>query len=194
MYVSTNRRPLSLSTGRALLGLSVLTFAMFTGVEADAKLAKSGASDVSFTAIGPAGMKIVGTTSDLNVNDDGTTITFTVPLGNLTTGISLRDKHMKEKYLQVPQYPNATLKVPRAGIHLAKGAAGSGDAPGTMSIHGKENPVTVHFVVNPSSGALDVTGNTTVNIKDYGVDVPSYLGVTVKPEVGIAVHFVGNDS
>jgi hypothetical protein len=69
--------------------------------------ALSSASDahVSFQASGPAGMKIEGTTPDLTVADDGTNVVVTVPLGNLNTGIALRDHHMKEKYLEVPKFP-----------------------------------------------------------------------------------------
>ena len=37
-----------------------------------------------------------GTTSDLTVKDDGKVVRITVPLANLTTKMSLRDKHMKE--------------------------------------------------------------------------------------------------
>ena len=62
-------------------------------------------SRVSFGASGPAGMKIEGTTADLSVADDGANVVTTVPLANLTTGIGLRDHHMKEKYLEVPKYP-----------------------------------------------------------------------------------------
>ena len=42
-----------------------------------------------------------GTTHQLRIEDDGTTLKITVSLAGLQTGIGLRDRHMREKYLQV---------------------------------------------------------------------------------------------
>lgn len=160
---------------------------------ADAKLSRTGSPNVTFTAIGPAGMKIVGTTSDLNVDDDGQNVTVVVPLANLRTGISLRDRHMKEKYLQVQQYPNAELRVARSALRFPTGGDTSGDAPGSMKIHGRTNPVTFHYVAHRNGGSISVTGSVHVNMKDYGIDVPSYLGVTVRPDVDVSARFDAND-
>ena len=97
----------------------VFTTAIVLGaLSADAKLAKTGDASVGFTGIGPAGMKISGSTSDLALSEDGGKITISVPLKNLTTGIALRDKHMREKYLQIDQYPTAELTVDRAALKL----------------------------------------------------------------------------
>lgn len=160
---------------------------------AEAKLSRGGPANVTFTAAGPGGMKIVGTTTDLDVGDDGQSVIISVPLANLSTGISLRDKHMKEKYLQVPSFPTATLKVARAAVQVAAGATAEKDVPGTMTIHGHDHPVTVHFKAQSAGPSIDVTGTTHVNMNDYAIEVPSYLGVAVKPDVDLAVHFVAHD-
>jgi len=76
---------------------------------ADANLAKHGDSNVTFTAIGPAGLRIVGKTADLNVVDDGQHVSVTVPLAKLDTGISLRDTHMRDKYLEVGNVPERAI-------------------------------------------------------------------------------------
>ena len=70
-----------------------------------AALSSAKDAHVEFEAAGPAGMKIEGTTTDLNVSTTAGTSSSTVPLANLSTGIALRDQHMKEKYLEVPKYP-----------------------------------------------------------------------------------------
>lgn len=161
---------------------------------ADAKLARTGTPQVSFHASGPAGMKIVGQTSDLDVDDQGAKIVVRVPLKNLSTGISMRDDHMKNKYLQVGTYPNAELTVDRSTLHLPGGdGTTSGDANGTMAIHGKTKSVTFHYTVAKGGGTLHVGGTTKVDIRDYGIDVPSYLGVTVKPDVDVEVQFTATE-
>jgi polyisoprenoid-binding protein YceI len=170
--------------------LVVATFAL----TADAKLARTGTPQVAFHASGPAGMKIVGTTSDLDVDDQGAKIVIKVPLRNLTTGIALRDDHMRNKYLQIGSYPNAELSVDRASIHFPAGdGSGSGDTTGTMAIHGKTKNVTFHYNIVRASGTLHVGGTTHLDIRDYGIDVPSYLGVTVKPEIDVEVQFTATE-
>ena len=119
---------------------------------------------------------------------------MSVPLANLATGIALRDKHMKEKYLQVPSFPTATLKVARSAVQVAPGATAEADIPGTMTLHGHDHPVNVHFKAHSTGGGnVEVDGATHVNMHDYAIEVPSYLGVTVKPDVDLAVHFVAHD-
>src|ERR1700730_891725 len=90
-----------------LPGISLSLFALST--LAHAALSAPTDGHVSFQASGPAGMTIEGTTAVLGLADQGDNIVITVPLANLTTGITLRDRHMKEKYLEVPKYPSATL-------------------------------------------------------------------------------------
>jgi polyisoprenoid-binding protein YceI len=166
------------------------TLLLSVALVADAKLARTGTPSVLFRASGPAGMKIQGTTSDLDVDDQGAKIVIKVPLKNLTTGIALRDDHMRNKYLQVGTYPNAELTVDRSTLRLPTGDGNtSGDASGTMAIHGKTKNVTFHYTVAKSAGTLHVGGTTKLDIKDYGIDVPSYLGVTVKPDIDVEVQF-----
>jgi polyisoprenoid-binding protein YceI len=168
----------------------VTTFAL----TADARITRTGTPQATFKASGPAGMQIVGRTNDLEVDDQGARLLIRVPLRNLATGIALRDDHMRNKYLQVGSYPNAELSVDRATIHFPAGDSSStGDAQGTMAIHGHTKNVTFHYILARQSGVLRVGGTTHLNIQDYGIDVPSYLGVTVKPDIDVEVVFTATE-
>lgn len=161
---------------------------------ADAKLTRTGAPHVAFHANGTAGMKIVGTTSELDVDDRGAEIVIKVPLRNLTTGIALRDHHMRDKYLEVGAYPDAVLTVPRSALQVpASDGTSSGDATGAMTIHGRTKDVRFHYTVARAGGAYHVGGTTHVNIRDFGIAVPSYLGVTVRPDIDVEVQFAASD-
>ena len=162
---------------------------------ADAKLTKvDGASIARFSASGPGALKIEGTTPDVLVADDGTNVTITVPLANLDTGIKLRNGHMRDKYLEVGKYPSAVLVVARAALKIpAVGASATADAPGTMTIHGATRPVTFHYSASRNANAMAVSGNLDLNINDYQITVPSYLGVTVKPDIKVDIKFTAND-
>ncbi len=163
---------------------------------ADAKLTKvDGASFAHFSASGPGGLKIEGTTPDVLVADDGTNITVTVPLANLDTGIKLRNGHMRDKYLEVGKYPNATLVVARSAIKMpAVNGNQAADAPGQMTIHGETRPVTVHYTATRNVNLTQIVGNLDININDYKITVPSYLGVTVKPDIKVDIKLNVNDA
>lgn len=154
-----------------------------------AALSSATDSKVSFEAAGPAGMKIDGSTSELSVADDGTNVTVTVPLGNLTTGISLRDHHMKEKYLEVPKYPAATLTIARSALKVPAGGEVKADVPGTLQLHGQTHPVSVHYDAKSTGSSIDAHGAFRINMNEYGIAVPVYLGVTVKPDIDVAASF-----
>jgi polyisoprenoid-binding protein YceI len=157
---------------------------------AEAALSSPTNANVVFDAAGPAGMKIEGSTADLNVVEDGGNVIITVPLANLSTGISLRDHHMKEKYLEVPKFPSAVLTIPRASLKLPNpGERVEADTQGTILLHGQSRPITVHYDAKDDGGTLATHGTLHLNMNDFGITVPVYLGVTVKPDVDVTATF-----
>jgi polyisoprenoid-binding protein YceI len=184
----------SMNRFRSFLGASaLLTVATFSLVAA-AKLSKTGSSNTSFKATGPAGLSIDGKTAEMTVADDGTTVTITVPLGNISTGIDLRDNHTK-KALETDKYPTTTLKVARSALKFpAAGADSSGSAKGQLTLHGQTKDVTFNYTAKNAGGTIAVTGNAQINTDDYGITRPSYLGVTVKPEVTLNTSFSATDN
>lgn len=174
---------------RTLAALAVV----LTPLAADAALSRSGDASIEFVAVGPAGMKIKGTTHDLGVVDQGADVTVKVPLGGLKTGISLRDNHMREKYLQVEKFPNAELTVSRASLKLPSGGAVSADGQGTLALHGQKKPVSFHYDAKRNGGVIHVSGKLRLNMNSFGIEVPSYAGVTVKPDIEVNVEFDAKD-
>jgi polyisoprenoid-binding protein YceI len=176
---------------RQYLQIAAISCGLLT-VSAAAYAALSSASDakVTFGAAGPAGFKIEGTTSDLTVAEGNGNVVVSVPLGNLTTGIALRDHHMKEKYLEVGRYPAAVLTVARASLKFPGGGEQQeGDAPAMLSLHGQTRPVTVHYSAKGDGAGMATQGRFHINMNEYGITVPSYLGVTVKPDVDVTAAF-----
>ena len=163
---------------------------------ADAKLTGAqGENSAKFNASGPAGLAIVGTTTGVTVSDDGSTVSVAVPLATLDTGISLRNRHMREKYLDVAKFPFAVLAVPRGAIKFPTGGAEvKSTAPATITLHGVSQPVTIQYSARNDGGTYRVVGTAPLNINSFGIQVPSYLGITVKPDVTVEVHFAVTDS
>jgi polyisoprenoid-binding protein YceI len=168
----------SLLGGAALIALC--SFSMI----AAAKFSKAGGATAGFHATGPGGLGIDGSTSDVEVADDGSTVTITVQLGSLKTGMDIRDKHTKED-LEADKFGTAQLKVPRASIK----ASGEGDAKGTFVIHGQSKETTFHYKTDGSNAK----GTAKINVKDFGVKPRSYLGVSIKDEVEVFANIPFKD-
>ena len=124
--------------------------------------------EVLFVAHGSLGMRIEGKTPDLS-----------------ETGIELRDRHMREEVLEVERFPVARLRVAR--VRLPDGDA-SGTAPAELTVHGQTHPVNVAFRVKPRSG-YDVTASFRMDLREYGMKPPTYLGIAVKPDVDVSADF-----
>jgi polyisoprenoid-binding protein YceI len=179
---------------RRLLGAGVLLALATVSLVAAAKLGKTGNAGTTFKAAGPAGLTIEGVTTDMVITDDGTTLTISVPLANLKTGIDLRDKHTKNA-IEADKYPTTTLTVARAALTFpAAGAESSGDAHGQLALHGQTRDVTFHYSARQSGDTISVKASTRINVDDFGVKRPSYLGVTVKPDVDIITAFDARDN
>lgn len=150
----------------------------------------TGEPTVGFRGRGPGGFSLEGKTHQLRMEDDGSLLRVVVPLAGLQTGISLRDRHMREKYLEVEKYPEAVLELPWSGVKLpADGQTTEGTAPGKMSIHGQTRDVQVKYRISRSGNRYQVTGNVPLNITDYGIEKPSYFGISVQPDIDTSATF-----
>ncbi len=176
---------------RALLTTAALVFAG----TALAGWTKTGDSVASFTGKGPAGFKIEGKTKSVDVKDDGRALTVVVGLKDLETGIDLRDKHMREKYLEVDTYgASATLTVPLNAVTWPEdGKTAESDEKnlpkGTFALHGKSKEIAFKYKITNSGGTYTVVGEAPINFNEYDVKVPSYLGITVKPDITVLTTF-----
>jgi polyisoprenoid-binding protein YceI len=90
----------------------------------------------------------------------------------------------------VPKFPSAVLTVARSALQLpAPGAQAAADVPATLTLHGTTRPVTVHYTAKADGTSFATQGKLHINMNEFGITVPSYLGVTVKPEVDVAASF-----
>jgi hypothetical protein len=148
-------------------------------------------AQVSFVAIGPAGLRIEGKSDQLQLTDRPDALVVTIPLAKLETGISLRDHHMHEKYLETPKYPNAQLAVARSAIRFpADGRQVEATVPATLALHGRTKTVGIHYRASRQGKTYSVRGDLKVDFRDFGIEIPNYLGATVKPPVDVTVAFV----
>ena len=175
---------------RQLLLIAAASTAV-ASVSAAGYAALGSASDmnVGFECTGPAGFKITGKTTELGVTEENGNVVVTVGLGKLSTGIDLRDHHMRDKYLEVGKFPTTTLTIARSALKVPATGRAEGDAAGTLQLHGVSRPVTVHYDASAEGAGFLAHGKFRINMNEYGIVVPSYLGITVKPDVDVNASF-----
>lgn len=91
-----------------------------------------------------------------------------VDLKTLSTKMDLRDDHMKNKYLEVSKYPEATLV-------FGKGKGGKGI--GKIKIRGIEKEIKGTY--RPISDQ-EVEARFDINLSDFNIKGIRYMGVGVK--------------
>jgi len=153
---------------------------------------------VEFDAVGwPSALKIHGKGPGLDgrlvVENAAVSGAVGFDLQALSTGIDLRDRHMKEKYLETARYPRATLTLSRLAIEKLPNTDSFGPVTvpfsGTLSLHGVERPVAGEAKIARAGAAVTTTASFAINIKDFGISVPSYMGITVAEKVQVRVGF-----
>lgn len=178
-----------------------LAIVLISGVNAYAAAEKSiplisqaGAGKVTFLAVGrPSMLKIHGTAaagpeSSFQLESGQIKGSAQMDMDKLDTGIDLRTRHMKEKYLQVKDHPKATLKLLHAPVDsgFVTSLSNSGENPfkGTLSLHGLEKEVSGTFTAKDGL----VQAKFPIKLSDFSIEVPTYLGITVADIVDVTVE------
>jgi len=122
-------------------------------------------------------------------NYDGSELYFEVPLATLRTGIGLRDRHMRENYLETDQHPYASYK----GV-ISSVEAGSADgwivhSEGELSIHGIARKTQFDCRVTPHPGGFHVTSAFAVKLPDYRIEVPSLMFMKISEVIQLELDF-----
>lgn len=147
---------------------------------------------VNFLAVGkPSALKIHGKASgpEAKLNLEGTKLTgfAEFDMNKLDTGINLRNEHMKEKYLQVKEHPKAKLTLTDAAVDpaFATTLTNGGEKPfkGKLQLHGQERDVEGTYTAKNGL----VQAKFQIKLTNFGIEIPSYLGITVAELVDVNV-------
>lgn len=176
---------------KIILALTLLTIS--TGSYAATSL-KMGPKDgkIEFLAKGPlvrVNGKGPGATGVLKVTDGKASGTLALDLKSLDTGISLRDDHMKNKYLEVGKEGNAKALLTLKDVVLPANMKGKGKFAGLMKLHGVEKPVKGTFKMKGvKKGKAQINAEFKLKFSDYKIPLPSFKLVSVGEEISIKVN------
>lgn len=151
---------------------------------------------VSFEAIGkPSMLKIkgqgAGVEGQFKIDQGKISGQVIFKLETLKTGIKLRDEHMKEKYLQVKQYPESTLTLEKMILpnhfSITNPMTADSEFVGILDLHGIKKEIKGRFKVENEK--LVTTADFEIKLSDFNIDIPTYLGVKVADVVKVHVTF-----
>ena len=115
-----------------------------------------------------------------------------VDLATIDTGISLRNQHLREKYLEVAKgkgFDKAVL----SEIHLsdADGEAFEGRTAftGVLLLHGEKHPVQGTAEIRRDGLGRRVRAEFPLVLTDFGITPPEYLGVGVGNRLLVRAQF-----
>ena len=133
-----------------------------------------------------------GLTGSLKVTGKLVSGEASFPLNTLNTGVGLRDKHLKNEFLEVQKYPDAQLTVDK--VALNKSPIGDGFVQdkvpftGVLKVHGVSHPVNGTIDVSTKSGTTIGDAQFGMKISDFGFPEPKFMGMRVNNDVQVKVH------
>jgi len=145
--------------------------------------------EIEFSAKGPlvrVNGKGQGAVGELSIVDNKASGSLILNLAKLDTGISLRDDHMKNKYLQVKEHPTAVLTL--KDVVLPKNLKGKVKFQGLLKLHGVEKPVKgVAKIKGVKAGKVKILADFKIRFSDFNIELPSFKLVSVGEEIKIKV-------
>ncbi|MEQ1506547.1 MAG: YceI family protein [Myxococcota bacterium] len=153
---------------------------------ADASMSIDGKPKVTFFATGSPGfMSIEGVTSTMTLADDGTRLTFTVPMDTVDSGISLRDEHMNKNYVQTDKFPNAIIDFARADMTWPTeiGKSVDGKVAGNFTAHGVTKPTTITYTATKTKTGFKIKGRFDYDCNAHGMVIEPYMGISFDPKM-----------
>jgi polyisoprenoid-binding protein YceI len=102
-----------------------------------------------------------------------------------------RDFFIRSIYLQTDSYPNGDFTASSIDIPatIVSGPV-SLSVSGKLKVHGVTKAVTTQLQAQLSGTNVEVAGSINVDMRDYGVEVPSISFTTAQPQVVIEYHLV----
>lgn len=184
-----------MTINRLIRVFTIVSIAFMGFAHADQTFQVSGKNKVRFLS------KITGGSFDTKTSEvKGTLITddtgkqmisaeVSVPVKSLDSGMSMRNDHMQNTYLEAAKFPDIVFSFKDAKLDFQSGT--SHVVPGEFTIHGVKKPITVDAKVTRSSDKkVEVKAQFPLNILDYGIEQPKFAVVKMEPTIQVDVDLV----
>ena len=115
-----------------------------------------------------------------------------VPVATLSTGMALRDEHMR-RYVFTAAGETPDVRFVSAAEAACPAKSSSEffcELAGDLSIRGTSRPIRIALTVTREGAAFSVSGDATVKLSAFDIPRPSQLGVTTQDDVKLQLAFM----
>ena len=156
-------------------------------------------SKVEFLALAtPGALKISGKQAessalktDIKIENNQVLGSSILRLDTFSTGISLRDRHMKENYLEASKFPESSFTYKKLTLP-AELSSEKIQFEGILKQHGVEKPISGFVLVKKKGAQLILEHDFKIKTSDFGISTPKYMGVVMGEEVEVNVILEGS--
>ncbi|RPJ69896.1 MAG: YceI family protein [Acidobacteria bacterium] len=112
-------------------------------------------------------------------------IEATLPVNTISTGMGLRDEHMRKYIFTTPegQVPDVTFVSEKAECSASSGSESTCNVSGNLTIRGTPRPFAIALKVQKAGDGYKAQGDSVVKLSTYGIERPSQLGVKTSDDV-----------
>lgn len=161
-----------------LFSFITLSFVLLQRIEISAQEFITENASVEFISEAPLNT-FTGTSQNLNglIDLKKNLLDFYLDLNTLKTGIGLRDRHMRDNYLETKDYPFAEFTGKMSeDIDLEIGEIKNVMAEGLFNIHGESNKITVPGTLKRlSQSEVELEASFIIKLSDYNIDIPKLV-------------------
>jgi len=120
---------------------------------------------------------------------EGSEFYFEVPLATLDTHIGLRNRHMRENYLETNTYPYAHYR--GRVVRVKRQADGSFhiESDGTFSIHGVDQPRLITVRATPWADTYAIAVEFEVSLTDHDIEIPKFMFLKIDEVMQLELQF-----
>jgi polyisoprenoid-binding protein YceI len=114
-----------------------------------------------------------------------------LPVKSITTGLGLRDDHMRKHIFTTSdgQMPDLKFSSETASCAPASSGESTCTLSGTLAIRGAGRPFTIALKVKKTGDAYHAEGDSIVKLSTYGIERPSQFAVTTTDDVKLHLEF-----
>jgi len=120
---------------------------------------------------------------------EGTQLYLEVDLASLDTGLGLRNRHMRDNYLEVEEFPYATFDATIERVEVATPGVFRVIARGALNIHGVEHQREISCDVSARQEGYRARCTFTVLLSDFDIEIPKLMFLKLAEEVRLELDF-----
>jgi polyisoprenoid-binding protein YceI len=180
---------------KIFLILAVLLTSSIQIVSAEYNVKKSDKNIVKFLSDAPI-ENFEGITNNIDgflyfENDltNNSQLHFEVDLRTIDTGIGLRNRHMRENYLETDKYPMAVYEGKIVNAEKVGENKYKVKVSGNMNIHGVSIPQDIEGTIELVGDEIYINSDFIVKLTDHKIDVPSLMFMKINENMQMHLDF-----